>query len=375
MMGERSTITDFIQRVLVLIVLVGVTALLLKLAYLLLLLFGSIVLAVIIRLIAVQMERLRIPHGISTGVAVIVLLGVILGCIWIFGGLVASQFSTLREQLPEALARVQELADDWGIDYNLQSAVDAIGAQASAIFQRAGGFMLTAGSIIADLILVLVGAVFLAADPDFYRRGVLRLLPKKCEQLAARTLDDSGHGLRLWLAGQALASLFVGVLSYVGLTVLGVPSAFALAIIAGVLELIPYVGPILAAVPAIVLGLSVDPVTGLWTLAIYIVIQQLEGNIITPLIQKRAVEMPPLVLLFSIFAAGVLFGAPGVILAAPLTVVAYVMIQHLYIAQVLGRAPILPGGNGKQPESNERGDRSPDPPSGARDTSPRTPAA
>lgn len=340
---EKGDIADFTRKLLILLAIVGMAALVLKLGYLLLLLFASAVVAVIIRLIANLFGRMGVGDGLATTFAVLVIFASLVGFGWVFGGLVSSQFSTLAEQIPDAVIRVQALLDDWGIDYDLQGAANDLSGQASAIFQRAGGFMISAGTVIADMVLVLAGAVFLAAQPGFYRRGLVRLLPKSSEDLAERTIDDCGRGLKLWLGGQLVASLFVGMIAFVGLTIIGVPSAFALALIAAAFELIPFIGPILAAIPAIVLGLSVSPMMGLWTLLLYVVLQQIEGNVLSPIIQKRAVELPPLVLLFSIFAAGALFGALGVILAAPLTVVGYVLVQHLYIGHVLGREPKLPG--------------------------------
>ncbi len=341
-MGQGS-IADFTRRVLVLLAVIALAALVLKLGYLLLLLFGSVVVAVVIRLLAQPFERLGLGRGIATTIAVLLLIGFLVGFGVVFGGLISGQFSMLQDQFPGAVERVQAQLEAWNIDYDLEAAAQSLLGQASTIFQRAGGFMLSAGSIIADIVLVLAGAVFLAANPEFYRKGLMRLLPQSSEGLATRTLSDCGKGLKLWLAGQAVASLFVGVFVYIGLTIAGVPNAFALAIIAAAFELIPYVGPILAAIPGVVLGLSVDPSTGLWTAVVYLIIQQLEGNVLNPLIQKRAVELPPLVLLFSIFAAGVIFGAPGIVLAAPLTVVIYVLVQHLYIGHVLGRTPKRPG--------------------------------
>ena len=341
-MGQGS-IADFTRRVLVLLAVVALAGLVLKLGYLLLLLFASAVVAVVIRLIARQFRRIGLSEGLSTTFAVLVMLLSMVGFGWVFGGLISSQFTTLAEQFPDAVNRVQDQLDGWGIDYNLESAASSLSDQAETIFQRGAGFMISAGSIIADMVLVLAGAVFLAAQPGFYRRGLIRLLPRTSEKLAETTIDDCGRGLKLWLGGQLVASLFVGVIAFIGLTIIGVPSAFALALIAAIFELIPFVGPILAAIPAIVLGLSVSPTMGLWTLILYIVLQQIEGNVLSPIIQKRAVELPPLVLLFAIFAAGVIFGAPGVILAAPLTVVLYILVQHLYIGHVLGRPVKRPG--------------------------------
>lgn len=339
----EGSIADFTRRVLVLLAIVALAALVLKLGYLLLLLFASSVVAVVIRLIAQPFERMGVSRVLATTAAVLVLIGSIVGLGFVFGGLVSSQFAMLQDQLPGAVERVQAQLDAWNIDYDIEGAAQSLVGQASTIFSRASGFMLSAGSIIADTVLVLAGAVFLAANPGFYRRGLIRLLPRHAEADAERAIDDCAKGLKLWLAGQAVASLFVGVLVFVGLTIVGVPNAFALALIAAAFELIPYVGPLLAAIPGVVLGLSVDPTTGLWTAVVYLIIQQTEGNVLNPLIQKRAVELPPLVLLFSIFAAGVIFGAPGIILAAPLTVVVYVLMQHFYIGKVLGREPKRPG--------------------------------
>lgn len=137
--------------------------------------------------------------------------------------------------------------------------------------------------------------------------------------------------------------LAVGVLTGLGLWALGVPAALGLAIIATLLDFVPLVGPIAAAVPAILLALTVDPRTGLLTTLLYLVVQQIEGNLLQPLVQQRAVELPPALLLFALIGAGLLFGVLGVLLAAPLTVVIFVLVKRLYVRETLGEDTDVPG--------------------------------
>lgn len=130
--------------------------------------------------------------------------------------------------------------------------------------------------------------------------------------------------------------LVVAVMSGFGLWMLGIPLALALAIIAGITNVIPYIGPFLGGTPAVLFALTQGPREALYVLILFIVIQQLEGNVIMPLIQRRAAGLPPVMTIFGVIAFGVLFGLPGVVVAAPLLVVAMVLVQRLYIEDVLG---------------------------------------
>ena len=135
----------------------------------------------------------------------------------------------------------------------------------------------------------------------------------------------------------------VGLLTGIGLWALGMPSALTLGLMAGVLEFIPFAGPILSAVPAVLLALAVSPDLALWVLLLYFAVQQFEGYVLTPLVQQYAVDLPGVVLLFSLLAFGALFGTLGVILAAPLTVVTYVLIKRLYVIETLHTPTPIPG--------------------------------
>jgi predicted PurR-regulated permease PerM len=121
------------------------------------------------------------------------------------------------------------------------------------------------------------------------------------------------------------------------------PSALVLGLLAGLLEFIPFAGPIIAAVPAVLLALVVGPDMALWVAGLYLVVQQLEGNLLSPLIQQYAVDLPGVVLLFSLIGFGILFGTLGVVLAAPLAVVTLVLVKRLYVIETLDTATPIPG--------------------------------
>jgi predicted PurR-regulated permease PerM len=136
---------------------------------------------------------------------------------------------------------------------------------------------------------------------------------------------------------------FVGVLAALGLWLIGLPSPFALGLIAGLLDFVPFVGPILGALPAVLIASTVDGATVLWTILLFTVIQQLEANVVFPLVGRRMVSLPPALALFAILATGVLFGPLGLVVGFPLAVVVFVLVKKLYVRETLGEETPVPG--------------------------------
>ena len=161
-------------------------------------------------------------------------------------------------------------------------------------------------------------------------------MPPAVQPNVNATLDDSGEALKRWLAGQVIAMLLVGVFTGVGLWLAGVPSAFALGFIAGLAEFVPLIGPILAAIPALLIASTQDWQTVLLALAVLVVVQQVESNLISPLIADRMVSIAPAVGLFAVVAMGVLFGPLGLLLGFPLAIVFDVAVRRLYVRDTLG---------------------------------------
>jgi predicted PurR-regulated permease PerM len=200
----------------------------------------------------------------------------------------------------------------------------------------ATGLLGTVFNAFADAILVLVVALFLAADPAPYRRGLLRLVPPARRSRGAEVLDALDDGLWQWILGQSLAMLCVGVITAAGLLLLGIPLAFALGILAGLLNFIPYLGPILSGGPAVLIAFAQSPTDALYTLLLFVFLQSFEGYVLTPMLQRRAVSIPPALGILAIVGLGALFGAYGVLFATPLLLVVMVLVRMVYVEDALG---------------------------------------
>lgn len=318
---------------------IGLAWLLVSLSQFLLLIFAAVVLACILDAIAggiAQWTGVK-SRGMTLALAVFVLLAVFIGAFVLFGAQFAQEINTIGESIPPALAQIESLLRQLGYGGTLTGLLEQGTQDLSSIASRVGTYALAVGSGLTDFVLVFVAAIFIAADPGLHRRGLVLLMPRRAERPTREFLDDCGNGLRGWMLGQAVSSVLVGTLTWAGLAVLGVPAAGGLGLIAGLLDVIPLVGPVLAGIPAVLLAFTVSPSTALWTIGLFLVIQQLQGNFLQPMIQKRAVDVPPAVLLFAVFGAGVLFGALGVLLAAPLTIVLFLFVQRIYVRDLLGK--------------------------------------
>jgi predicted PurR-regulated permease PerM len=262
---------------------------------------------------------------------------VLCGVFALLGTQLAGEFDTIRESIPPAIEQVRGFLEGLGLGEAVRDLLDQSSGDIANLLSQAGGYALTIGNGLFNFVLILVGAIFIASNPAVYRRGLLLLMPRRAEATVAAALDDASRGLSGWMLGQAVSSLVVAALTWGGLTLLGVPASGGLGLIAGFLDVIPMIGPIIAGVPATLLAFTVSPMTALWTIALFLLVQQLQGNFLQPMIQKQAVDVPPAVLLFAVVAAGLLFGFLGVLLAAPLTVVVYVLVQRIYVRTLLGK--------------------------------------
>lgn len=334
----------FVRRVLIVLGLAALFFLVWQLRILLLMLFGAIVIASIFRAVAdLICKYTRLPNGVSTALSIILVLGSLAALIALFGTHVAQQVQALRETLPAAWKTVEQRIGDIGLSAQLDQFVATITSPGGGSLSGFGRTLISIGGGLADLLVVVFAGIYLATQPNFYRIGAIKLVPPSRRKIAAEAMLESERALRLWLKGQATAMVVVGLLIGLGLWALGMPSAFTLGLLAAVLEFIPFAGPIIAAVPAILLALAVSPELALWVTLLYLAVQQFEGNLLTPLVQQYAVDLPGAVLLFSLIGFGTLFGTLGVILAAPLAVVTMVLVKRLYVIETLDTPTPIPG--------------------------------
>ncbi|MGH6611543.1 MAG: AI-2E family transporter, partial [Burkholderiaceae bacterium] len=191
------------------------------------------------------------------------------------------------------------------------------------------------GGIVNVLIIIFVG-LYLAAEPRLYTNGLVRLVPIRHRPRAQEFLSALGHTLRWWLVGRLSLMLLNGVLTALALWLLGVPLALTLGILAGLLNFIPNIGPVIAGVPAVLIALMQSPQQALYVFILYVALQSVDGYVLTPLVQRRTIELPPVLTITAQVLLGVLLGTLGVLLATPLTAAALVLVKMLYVEDTLG---------------------------------------
>jgi predicted PurR-regulated permease PerM len=192
------------------------------------------------------------------------------------------------------------------------------------------------------LVLVVIVGIYLAAQPRYYVEGFLKLYPKAERPRLREVMDKVAFTLRWWLTGQLVPMACIGAFVGGGLLLIGVPLWLPLGILAALLNFIPNFGPIIAAVPQILIALAADPTKAIWVVLLNLAAQNLEGYLITPLVQRKAVEMPPALTILSQVLMGMLLGPLGIILAAPLTAASIVVVKMLYVEDTLGTPVPVP---------------------------------
>ena len=263
-------------------------------------------------------------HALSLTVAVILLLVVSVAPFYLFGNVVTAQMQALILKLPSAWAHFRQHIGHPELDVQTMSQLRAMIPDGGSILSAVSSIAGTVGSAISGIILALISGIYLAASPDGYVNGLVELFPGHFRPHIRAGIEAGGLALRKWLLGQMIAMVIVGSLAGIGLWALGIPSPLALGLIAGMLEFVPTAGPIASAIPAILIAFSLGWERALLTCGLFLVIQQIEGNVISPQIQRRTVDLPPALTLFSLLAFALLFGMLGIVLAAPLTVVLFV---------------------------------------------------
>ncbi len=360
--GEEVTTWVIAKYTLVVIGVLITTSFLFFIRDALLIAFAGVIFAVIISGFAGFIRRfIPISRGLSIAAVGVILLVLITSFGFIFGSQIVEEFEQFTEKLPQQISQLRETISEWPLGSELVDDENEFGEAGTqdeesngegngagdAMPDGAGGMAFQVGVTIVDVIttfgLIIIIGIYFAIDPETYKKGIGLFFTKKRADRINEALVTSGNALWSWLKGQFIIMIFVGVSVTIGLMIIGVPLALVLGIIAGLSEFIPIIGPWIGAVPGVLLAFSVDSQTVLYTVIFYIVIQQIESNILSPLIQQRMVHIPPAVVILSVVAFGLVFGIAGIILATPLAVIVMVLVGMFYIQDVLGKEVKIPG--------------------------------
>lgn len=318
-------------------------------AHVFLLAFAGILLAIFLRALANGLARATgLPAGFALAAVVLLLLALVIGFgTWMAPSLI-EQIQELSQSIPQSLQKLRQQLEHtgwgrWLLNYWPDQPV--AGGKGGGLLSNVATFVsVTVGNVVNLVVIVFVG-LYLSAQPALYLDGVMRLVPQPRRARLAMVLNEVGYELRWWLIGQVFAMFFIATLVTTGLWMLGLPMALLLGIIAGLLNFVPNFGPIISAIPAVLIALTTQPALALWVVALYVAAQHVETYLVTPMIQQRNVDLAPAITITTQVLMGLLIGALGVTLATPLVIVAIVLIKMLYVEDLLGDRLALPGDN------------------------------
>lgn len=334
----------FAWRVLIATLVVVAVALVLALIWyaadLLLLVFAGVLVSIPLRRLSNMLAgTTRLGGGVALAIVTLGFVAVAGAVVLFAADRIGSQAGEFASQLRSALDTLRTRAEGnaW-----VQDAVDRLPnlgelllGSGGALSRLSGIASSTLGGLINAAIVIIVG-VYVASQPALYANGLKRLLPMGARPRAGEVLARLDLSLGRWLIGRLVLMVINGGLTALALWALGVPLAFTLGVIAGVLNFIPNFGPFIAAVPAALIAFTVSPMLAVYTALVFLVVQMVDAYVLTPLIDRESVELPPVLTISAQLLLGILFGFVGLLVASPLTAMVMILVKMLYVEDVLG---------------------------------------
>ncbi len=255
---------------------------------------------------------------------------------------IMEQAVQITEKLPSSIEYAEQYLSSywWGeklvnlIPEDPQNFLEEHSGWASQTF----GLVSSTFGILADLYIVVLIGIFMMVNPSPYVNGLVHLVPASAQERAREVIGNIYTVLQRWLTGKLMSMLIVAVLTWLGLMLLGVPLPLTLGLLAGTLAFIPNFGPLIALIPAVLLGFLDGPATALYVVILYMIIQVVESNFITPFIQREMVHLPLAMIIIAQVVLGILVGGLGLILATPIVAVIIVLVKMLYVEDMLGQS-------------------------------------
>lgn len=336
-MNKSNDFTDFQRKIWTaagIIALFIIVILIIKAIFnvLLLLFAGSLIAIYFVGLGGLIKRYLPVNGGISLFISILGSLLLLVGFFWLTGNSISQQISDLKETLPSAIENVKSRLNETALGRRVLETTTSteMSGKASAVIQT---FFTSTFGVLGDIYVVLFLGIFFTVSPKSYINGLVALVPPQGKKKANEVVSKIGISLEKWLKGQILAMFVVFILTAIGLLIIGVPMWLVLALIAGLLNFIPNFGPLIAMIPAVLIGFLQGSTVALLIAGLYVLVQTLESNFITPQIQKKMLNIPPALIIIAQLIMGVLTGGWGLILATPLMVVLIVLVRELYTSK------------------------------------------
>lgn len=298
---------------------------------LLLLAFAGVLVAVLLEAMTSWVDRHTRLNGLVAYLATLLLIAVVLaGVGYLLVPRAAQQITELLHSLPSSIQQLEKPLQktSWGRNV-LQRIHSAF---------REGGFSAHVTQIatsvteaVSDLVVVLVVGFFAALNPHGYKEGILALFPERRRDRARQIAEDLQHQLKWWMLGQMVPMVALGIASAVGLKLLGVPLPWTLGLVTGLAVFLPYAGTILAGILSVLIAMQRSPQTAIWVLILYTLLHLAEGYILTPLVQRKAVRLPPVLTILAQYFMWSVAGILGLALAAPLAGAGIVLVKEVLL--------------------------------------------
>jgi predicted PurR-regulated permease PerM len=307
---------------------------------LLMLLFLGVLISIPLRRLSEWLgQRGGMGHGAALAI-VVVALATLFGLIaWLVAERIVEQATVFTSQVQMAFETVRAKLESYAwfrtINSELPDFSEIMNGGGGMVSRITGVASSALGAVVSSVLVVIV-AIYLASQPGFYSSGVKRLLPFKYRKRGDDVFNVIDEALGRWVIGRLALMVINGVLTAVALWAIGVPLAGTLGVVAGLLNFIPNFGPFIAAIPALLIAFVQSPMLALYTGIVYIIVQMIDGYVLTPLVDRKSVELPPVVTIAAQVLLGILSGFVGLLVASPLTATVMILIKMLYIEDVLG---------------------------------------
>lgn len=342
--SPRLDTATFAQRV---SITVGITILFVLLVWLFGVSFNVFLLIVASLLIALPLragarklhDRFGLNETLALTLVIIGVLGILSLMVWLLASRISEQITEFQEQTPEAIRNFQQRLSSSKLGQQVVGSLpnpSELMKNGSKLLTQATGVLSGTFGALSNVYVVLFMAAFIIADPTLYRRGIIWLVPQKGRKRTGEILDKLDKTLVNWLLGQLFSMTVVGILTAIGLWVLGVRLAGVLALFAGLISFIPNLGPIIALIPALLFAFLDGPQQALYVLILYLGVQTIESSLATPLVQKKMIDMPPALVFGSQLVIGAFGGILGLMLATPIVAMLMILVQTLYVQDILG---------------------------------------
>lgn len=296
--------------------------------------FVAIILASALSPLIDSLASRGLPRGLTIGAIYMATIAILGAVVYFIIPPMVGQLKQLADQLPTYFEYFTTLTNNLssiGPDSVSGSSSQSVSAISNFLNNLSTNIFATTKGFIGGftgLLTVLVLTLYLLLDEDGIKKFFTALLPIKQKAQIQGIAHKVGMGLGSWFRGQLLLGLMVGILVYVGLVLLNVPYALTLAILAGILELTPIVGPIISAIPAILIALSVSPTSALIVAVFYILIQELENKLLVPKVMQKTVGLHPVTIIIVLLIGAKLMGLMGILLAVPTTSMVYIILKE-----------------------------------------------